>query len=27
VTKIEKLPADTLLNLGAMSMPGTMNMH
>jgi Cu/Ag efflux protein CusF len=27
VTKIEKLPADTVLNLGAMSMPGTMNMH
>ncbi len=31
VTKIEKLPADTVLNLGVMpgtmSMPGTMNMH
>jgi Cu/Ag efflux protein CusF len=26
VTKIEKLPADTVLNLGAMSMPGTMKM-
>jgi Cu/Ag efflux protein CusF len=26
VTKIEKLPADTVLNLGAMSMPGTMTM-
>jgi Cu/Ag efflux protein CusF len=27
VTKIEKLPADTALNLGAVTMPGTMNMH
>jgi Cu/Ag efflux protein CusF len=27
VTKIEKLPADMELNLGAMSMPSTMNMH
>ena len=26
VTKIEKLPPDTVLNFGAMSMPGTMSM-